>query len=558
MSLRATPLPPVPTETARVAHAAFPRGNPYLALRDAFEPLFTDPEFEDLFAPLGRPAEAPWRLALVCLLQFAENLSDRQAADAVRSRLDWKYLLSLELADPGFDASVLCTFRARLLTGGAETRLFDRLLERFRTAKLLKERGTQRTDATRVLAAVRTLNRLELVGETLRHALNALAVVAPAWLLAHAPPEWVARYGRRFEAYRLPQSRPEREALAVTIGADGVTLLRAVYAPETPPAVRTEPAVEILRQVWVQQYTGSEPHFRWRTGEELPPAALLIQSPYDPEAHYSEHGEKNWIGYSEHVTETCDPRTPLLVTDVQTTPAPTPDQVMLPQIHAALARRGLLPKTQLVDAGYLTAAGLVAAQEQYGVTLVGPVQADSSWQAQAGQGFAADHFQVDWEAQAAVCPGGKTSVAWREKVQRGHPVVVVHFAKADCHSCPHREQCTRAANHGRRLTLRPEALYRARQAAREQEGTAAFREVYAARAGIEGSHSQAVRRCGLRRCRYVGWAKTQLQHLLTAAALNLVRVGQWLLDTPRARTRRDAFVRLLTQGGHNVIVPNPI
>src|SRR3954453_17468244 len=168
MSLKPSPIEPVPGETARVARAAFRKGNPLLKLRDELGAIFADADFADLFPERGRPGLAPWRLALVTLLQFREDLSDRRAAEAVRARIDWKYLLGLELDDPGFDASVLCEFRARLLEGAAEERLLDRLLARCRELGLLKARGRQRSDTTHELAAIRTLNRLELVGETLR------------------------------------------------------------------------------------------------------------------------------------------------------------------------------------------------------------------------------------------------------------------------------------------------------------------------------------------------------------------------------------------------------
>src|SRR5215213_7258042 len=227
MSLQPSPVPPVPAETARVARAAFPKGHPFMRMRDEFGAIYEDAAFAHLFPARGQPAAAPWRLALVSIFQFAENLSDRQAADAVRGRIDWKYALSLELTDPGFDASVLCEFRARLLAGGAEGLLLNALLERFRQRGLLRARGRQRTDSTHVLAAVRALNRLELVTETMRHALEVLAAVAPAWLRTHAAAEWVARYGRRAEEGRLPTKRGERQALAATIGADGTALLTA-------------------------------------------------------------------------------------------------------------------------------------------------------------------------------------------------------------------------------------------------------------------------------------------------------------------------------------------
>src|SRR5262244_1354631 len=172
MSLRPQPIGPIPEQTARVAHAAFPKGNPYLMLRDQLGTIFQDDNFATLFPAWGYPGLPPWRLALVTIMQFRENLSDRQAAEAVRARIDWKYLLGLELTDPGFDFSVLSEFRDRLLAGEAEERLLDTLLERCRAMGLLKARGQQRTDATHVLAAVRSLHRLELVAETLRAALN--------------------------------------------------------------------------------------------------------------------------------------------------------------------------------------------------------------------------------------------------------------------------------------------------------------------------------------------------------------------------------------------------
>src|ERR671929_1971518 len=166
------PIGPVPKHTARIARAAFPKSNPYLTLRDTLGTVFVDRDFADLYPEQGQPGYPPWRLALVTLLQFREGLSDRQAAEAVRARIDWKYLLGLELSDPGFDFSVLCEFRDRLL---------ERVLDVCRELGVLKARGRQRTDATHVLAAVRTLNRLELVAETLRAALNATAAAAPDW-----------------------------------------------------------------------------------------------------------------------------------------------------------------------------------------------------------------------------------------------------------------------------------------------------------------------------------------------------------------------------------------
>jgi transposase len=190
MSLKPTAIEPVPAATAQVARAALPRGNVYLILREALGTIFTDSDFGDLYPDRGQPELPPWRSALVTVFQFRENLSDRQAAEAVRARIDWKYLLGLELTDPGFDYSVLSEFRARLSTGNAGEWILEKLLTHCQAQGLLRAGGRQRTDATHVLAAVRVLNRLELVAEPLRAALNAVAAAEPAWLTRHVHHSW--------------------------------------------------------------------------------------------------------------------------------------------------------------------------------------------------------------------------------------------------------------------------------------------------------------------------------------------------------------------------------
>ena len=547
MSLHPAPWGPVPEETARVAQAAFPKGTLYVRLRDELGPLYDDDLFADLFSSRGQPAEAPWRLALVTILQFAENLPDRQASEAVRSRIDWKYLLGLELTDPGFDASVLCELRARLVAGAAEQRLLNRLLTLARERGLLKARGRQRTDSTHVLAAIHVLNRLECVGETLRHALNSLAVVAPEWLREQVPTDWYERYGSRVDNYRLPKADAEREALAELIGADGGRLLAAVWAPAAPSWLRQVPAVEVLRRVWVQQYHAPDETggVRWRRAADLPPGALLIVSPYDPEARCGGKRDLAWIGYKTHLTETCDDDRPHLITPVESTLGATTDIEVTASIHAGLAHKDLLPSEHLVDTGYLAGKLLISSQADYGVDLVGPVPSDSSWQALASQGFAFADFTIDWAAQQVICPSGQTSYIWTPARDRhGNDVIHVAFRRADCASCPARLRCTRATISGRELTLRPRAEHEAVQTARHRQTTAAFKEEYARRAGVEGTISQGVHRASLRRTRYVGMAKTQLQHLATAAALNLVRLGAWFAGTPLVTTRQSSFAAL--------------
>lgn len=544
MCLRPEPINPVPEETRRVAAAAFPKGTACMRLRDELGLFYSDERFAPLFAQRGQPAEAPWRLALVLVLQFAENLSDRQAAEAVRSRIDWKYLLGLELTDEGFDYSILSEFRGRLVAGRAERGLLEALLTHCRQVKLLRARGGQRTDGTHVLGAGRLLNRLECVGEAMRHALNTLAVVAPAWLRAQTPPEWVDRYAARMENYRLPSDEAARHALALRIGADGAGLLAALWDPRTAAGLRTLEAVEMLRCIWVQQFYQEEGNIHWREQGSLPPASNWINSPYDPEVRYGNKRTHTWVGYKVHLTETCDADLPHLVTQVETTIATQTDYHALPSVQADLAAQGLPPAEHFVDAGYIDARLLLASRAQ-GIDLVGPAALSPDWQTRAGQGFDQDHFTIDWQARTATCPQGQHSVAWRVNQDRlGQPVIRIAFAQAVCLACPVRSRCTRAATAPRTLGVRPQSEFVALRAARARQQTDEFKQRYRRRAGIEGTISQAVRSFDLRRARYIGHAKTHLQHILIAVALNLARLAAWFDGATRASTRITPFAAL--------------
>ena len=409
MSLHPQEPPSVPEETIRVARAAFPKGSLCLCIADELGSIYTNDQFTALFPRRGKHAEAPGRLALATVLQFVEGLSDRQAADAVRGRIDWKYALGLSLIDPGFDHTVLSEFRSRLIEGGAERLLLDTLLQHLRDRGLVKARGRQRTDSTHVLAAVRGLNRLERVGETVRAALNELAVVAPDWLQALAPPAWYERYSRRVEAYRLPKAEKERLELAATIGADGDQLLAAIDAAVEPWLAQL-PAIQVLRQVWTAQYTKEDGQLRWHIVQEMPATAEQISSPYHPEARYGKKRDISWTGYKAHLTETCDPETPHVITNVETTLATTPDDHMLTVVHQSLAKSELLPSEHLVDMGYTGCRMLVESQQRHGVVVVGPVVEDTSWQAHAAEGFSKADFHVDWDQQVVTCPEGKQSI----------------------------------------------------------------------------------------------------------------------------------------------------
>ncbi len=549
MSMYPQELGSIPEETARVARAACPKGTSAMRLRDALGDLYQDEQFAALYPVEGQPAYAPWRLAVVTVLQYTENLTDRQAANAVRERLDWKYSLGLELTDPGFDFSVLSEFRRRLVEEGAETLLLDRLLDVCQQRGWLKAGGTHRTDSTHVVARVRSLSNLECVGETLRAVLDDLAALAPEWLVGQINADWFERYSHRVENYRLPKAESQRTALAQQIGAHGLHLLQALESPDAPDTLRDEASVHLLRRVWQQYYDLSSGKATWRAGPQESSSEGIIRSPYDPEARTGKKRETTWFGYKVHLTETCALETPedaqaqampQLIVEVQTTVATVQDVEMTAVIQEDLAQHHLLPAEQIVDTGYVDAELLVSSHETYGIRLLGPVLADNSWQAKADNGFDAAQFQIDWQNQQATCPQGHTSARWSLAGER----MEIVFAREVCAACPMRNACTKSSTTGRVLHVRPQAAHEALQARRHDQRTPAFRQRYQARAGIEGTLSQAVRGMGVRRARYDGLQKTQVQHVFTAVAINLVRIDAVLTQTARGTTRRSTFMRL--------------
>lgn len=552
MSMNPQAIGSIPAETARIARAACPKGTLPMRLRDVLGDLYQDEQFAELYPREGQPGYAPWRLAVVTVLQYTENLTDRQAANAVRERIDWKYSLGLELWDAGFDFSLLSAFRTRLVERSAETLLLDRLLEVCKQRGWLKEGGKQRTDSTHVLARVRSLSNLECVGETLRAALDDLADLAPDWLVKQVSPDWFERYSHRVENYRLPKSESQRTALAQQIGADGVHLLAALTQADAPPAGKDLENVHVLQQVWKQYYDVSEGNVKWRAGPHTQEGEGVIRSPYDPEAQTGKKRETVWLGYKVHLTETCglpdEPMRPHLIVQVQTTVAPVPDAAMTTIIQEELVKAGLGPQEQIVDTGYVDAE-LLARSQQQGIKLVGPTMPDSSWQAKAGKGFDLAHFSLDWGKQQATCPQGQQSSRFSQAGER----MEIVFATQTCAACPVRQDCTRSQTTGRVLHVRPQADHEALQAQRQVEHTPEFRQQYALRSGIEGTLSQGVRAMGMRRSRYDGLARTHVQHVLTAVAINLGRIDAVLTKTPRGKTRRSHFARLADYSERQVL-----
>jgi transposase len=557
--MRARPWPEVPAGTARIARAAFPKGTLAMRARDELGCWYDDRAFAGAYGVRGAPGISPAQLAMVTVLQFAEDLTDRQAADSVRGRLDWKYCLGLVLEDEGFDFSVLSEFRTRLVCGSLELTMLDLLLGRLKDLGLVRAGGTQRTDSTHVLARIRDLSRLELAGETVRAALEALAAAAPGWLATVIDGSWQNIYGQRTDEIRLPASDTRRAALAVQYGKDGYHLLGAAWAPAAPGWVRELPAVQALRLIWVQQYYRGGEHGEKVTRREasehgVPPGQARIVSPYDLDARYSEKHGRSWLGYKVHFSETCGrpaagdcptarPAVPNLITNVATTAAAVPDNAMTTPVHDGMARVGLTPAEHAVDSGY-TSGDLLLDARARGITLLGPLLANVSAQARTG-GYTTDMFTIDWDHHQVTCPQGATSTSWSPCTQKhGTAAINVRFTASTCRACPAKTQCTTSTRSGRQLSLRPREVHEAVTAARASESTQHWKQRYHIRAGVEGTMAQATHVTGIRRARYLGLPKTTLEHTAAATAINLIRLNAWWTGHPLDRTRTTHLQRL--------------
>jgi transposase len=545
------PWPEVPAGTARVARRAFRKGALAIRARDELGAWCQDEAFSGVYGVRGAPGISPAQLAMVTVLQFTENLTDRQAADAVRGRLDWKYCLGLGLEDEGFDFSVLSEFRSRLVAGQMEAVLLEALLARLGELGLVRAGMRQRTDSTHVVGRIRDLNRVELAGETVRAALEALAAAAPGWLAGVIDVSWQEVYGQRIDGWRLPEGAAKRAELAVQYGRDGYLLLRQVQRPDAPGWLRDLPAVQALRRVWVQQFClGDGEKVIWRGDEQgLPPGRTRIRSPYDLDARYAEKRGKGWTGYKVHISETCDGpdrdgrrQVPDLITNTETTLAPVTDVEMTGLIHDSLDQRDLAPGEHAEDAGYASAEALLAARAR-GITLLAPLLADTSPQARSG-GYTAAMFTVDWDNQQVTCPQGAVSRSWSPARQDGTDKIIIGFGRATCQPCPARGQCTTATRTGRQLGIRPREIHQALAAARTEQAGEAWRRRYRIRAGVEGTIAQATHVTGIRRARYLGLARTRLEHNAAAAAINLIRLDAWWTGRPLDRTRTTHLQRL--------------
>jgi hypothetical protein len=471
------------------------------------------------------------------------------------------YALGLDLADTGFDHTVLSQFRTRVVAHGLQEKTLDLLLARLMGLGLLKAGGKQRTDSTYVVSAVRDLNRLELAGESVRAAVQALSAAAPDWVATVLDvPGWSRRYDTRIDSWRMPSSQTKRDQLAITYARDGYALLTAVYDPRSEHWLRELPAVQTLRTVLLHNYTrttstrGREAITRRARTEEggdgLPPGHLRIASPYDPDTRWSAKRDMFWNGFKLHVTENCtdaaeNERTgPNLITDVATTVSTDPDITALEGIHQRERARGLLPDEQYADSGYAGAEAITTALTDHGIALITPALLDTSRQARAQAGYASANFTIDFKHQQVTCPQGHTSSSWSPCTQHGKPMTVVKFTKNVCGPCPARPQCTTSRQGYRQLTLHPKAMTEALRTRRAEQTGHDWQADYALRSGIEGTLRQALAVTDNRRTRYRGIDKTHLEHTTSACALNLHRLNAWWNQRPLDRRHTSHLARL--------------
>ena len=469
-----------------------------------------------MYSDTGRGGINPVLLCFVLILQFLEKLPDRQAAEMVRMRMDWKYALRQELDWPGFDYSSLCNFRKRLYAHGQEYAMFEQVLQYLAESGYLKSKR-QRTDATHVLGSVERLSRLELVWETLRLALAALINADAKWVNGQLPSAFVSEYIQKRSDYRM--SKGQAEQAMQDVGRDSFWLLSQIEL-NGQAAWQDLPEIVTLRQVLEQQFDqdDGEGSSGVRPKANIDVGGDVISSPHDPSVRYSKKNKNTeWRGYKAQVTETVDAEL-AIITDIGIHSAIEQDGLALRAIQERLAQRVLLPDKQYVDGAYCNGKTL-ASSERAGIDLRGFIGSYS----RKPVGFRLEDFDIDLEKQRALCPAGKTATVFNPSSQ---PDVDFHvrFGK-QCQDCHFQPSCT-TEKRGRSLEISPyhQLLTRRR---REQADTAFVKEMHA-RARIESTICELARKHGLRQSRYRGQHKVALQATFTAAAVNLKRLARHL------------------------------
>lgn len=528
MCLKVKPPWPMPEETGNIGKTLMKADSPYRLIGERLFEQMHEQDYADLYPAIGQPGLSPIILALVTVFQYMEKLSDRQAAEMLRMRIDWKYAMHLPLGYEGFHYSVLSEFRDRLLKHGAEGRVFDQLVKVFQEMGLIKNRGRQRTDSTAILGKVRWLSRLELVVETLRVTVSAILKTDREWGEEVIPPSWEERYGERF--VEAGYGKKELQNHKKHIGQDGQWLIAHLESVHTPEKLKDLRKVQILKTVWAQQFQETEEgiEFRAKLGGD---GHTRISTPHDPEARYSKKRGYEWVGGKVQVTETDDEGYPHLITDIAATSSTMTDYNTLPEIQGRLEVRNCLPAKQYVDNAYMGGSNL-ANSAQYQIDLVGPIYQNVTPQSKIKDGLTVAHFEIDLLKGRALCPAG-ISVAPQMQTQ-----VRTRFRFPDevCANCSLRPRC--CLGQGGR-TIKIKNTYPLLQAARQRQTSPEFKQDYSQhRSGVESSLSALVRSTGLRMSRYTCNSKRHLQTLFSGAAINLKQAARWLAGERPKRHRR--------------------
>jgi transposase len=524
----------MPEETRRIGESLLEENDPYRLIGEQLFEQWNEEEFADLYSREGKPGLSPVILAFVSVFQFMERLADRQAAQAVRMRLDWKYALHLPLDYRGFDFSVLSEFRDRLLEGQAEGRVFEKLVEQIRKLGLIKEHGKQRTDSIAILTKVRRLCRVETVVETLRLALVAIVNADREWSEEIIPPSWEEKYGERFMRQRY--SEKEWKEYEEHIGEEGQWLIQRLEKGGAPAELQNLPEVQVLKTVWTQQFRAEAGKMAY-TDLKKYDGRTQIQSPHDPEARWSRKRHFEWIGDKVQVTETEDAGYPHIITDVVATSSNQTDHEELPAIQMRLEQRQCKPAEQYVDAGYMSGPALNNSQIN-GIELIGPLANFITPQDMLPDGITQSYFQIDAKNNIVICPKGQVAT---------NPVPVnnslsFRFPLKTCAACELRPRCC-TGKAGRTIGI--SAYYELTEAARARQKTEAFKKDYAQhRSGVEGTLSALVRGNGMRVGRYIGNKKRNLQAIFTGCAANLKRTAHWLAgERPQIRHKKSWTLR---------------
>ena len=464
---------------------------------------FDDAQFASLYQDRGRYPISPALLASVTILQYMQKASDRVAVDNTIMRRDWRIALGRDTQWTGFDPSVLCNFRKRLVAHGRQRELFEAVLDTLRDFGLLTQRRRLRVDATHLLSDVATLSRCDALREALR--------IVVCDLEQHAP-ELHERldFLRLHEAYGaevwLGGAHADEQTLS-ELGRDAQALLQLCGARQ----VRGK---EVLAQMLTENFTFPPDEVPRPLAPDERPGDPIV-TPHEPDARVGKHGDKLWIGDKVHVTETADEDRANFIVDVMSTDPRVDDSTVLEQLAQRLRLRLPGADQLLADSGYASATNTLRAAAA-GIDLVAPARANTS----RGR-LAASEFNLDFRRRIATCPAGHESTYWRAHGRQ----LTIRFHAATCAGCPLRARCTTSPR-GRTLGLSID--YEQLVKDRERAASAQFAALYARRAGIEATISHLARDCGLRRSRYRGRPKRELHGLLAATGLNVRRLLQWL------------------------------